>query len=237
MEDSEPKPPEADQQPQNAGRPLGAFLVFLVVMFAIHVAFCWRLTAYYPNSWLRESQEQTVLAMYRLAERLEQYRKEHGVFPDCLDKLFTEQDRSASMKKYDLSDGWKHPLFYTTDGRNWQIYSLGSDGRPGGAGIERDIYCNNEMFVAGTIKQAAKHLTPTLRQIFTSEFWRDMTFFFSGPIFSLLILSVSYLKPLWKLQAEQRWREAAPYWIGLLFGMTVLVWFFAMIAMIPAARK
>ncbi|MDR1963897.1 MAG: type II secretion system protein GspG [Planctomycetaceae bacterium] len=164
-----------------------AFFFFLLVIVSAHIGFCLAWT-YHPKSWIRSPQEKTVRNIQYLAQQLEKYRNENKVFPDQLETLFTERENIEFIRKYNMSDGWLQFLIYSTDGNSWQLLSYGSDGKPGGVGIEIDILCNDKMYTAGTIRNACQNLYPTMQQILDGG-WIGKTV--SG--FFLLVLALSIL--------------------------------------------
>ena len=81
-----------------------------------------------------------------LVAKVEQYRMETGQVPSSLDALVTNPGASGWLGPYvrkaeDLQDPWKHPIQIRTPGANgeFELVSLGSDGKPGGDSTAADI--------------------------------------------------------------------------------------------------
>ena len=244
MEESEPKPLEADPQTpsQSTGRPLCTLLVFLVVMFAIHVAFCWWHT-YNDRSWIRDPQTKTIWTIESLARRLAKYHEANGRFPEQLEALFAEQEDLDYVKKYELSDGWKRPLDYITDGQTWKLSSNGSDGQPGGVGVETDICFINTMFVKRgayrVFEPSPQIIPPTLKQIFVKEFFHFVLYGFVT-VLTYLAMTVGWLFILSLFVSKKQLIGCLFEKWGIILALVCLLflnYMAAMIAMIPAARK
>jgi hypothetical protein len=70
----------------------------------------------------------------RFRYTLEEYAKEHGRYPDSLKDAFpTDTDFSA------LVDPWNNPYQYVRKGKDYRVFSLGRDGKPGGVGLDADF--------------------------------------------------------------------------------------------------
>ena len=105
-------------------------------------------TAYYcawknlRGYWtLRDLQELTERELDRLQERVEAHRAAAGRLPAALTELkdleaygFRVDDRHQPV------DIWDNPFRYEVDGDGYELYSLGRDGRPGGNGLDGDLY-------------------------------------------------------------------------------------------------
>ncbi len=81
-----------------------------------------------------------------LAAKVEQYRMDTGQIPSSLDALVTNPGASGWLGPYvrkteDLQDAWRRPIQIRTPGANgeFELVSLGSDGKPGGESTAADI--------------------------------------------------------------------------------------------------
>ena len=91
---------------------------------------------------LAKSQIQT------LAGKVENFQLDTGKLPSKLDELVTEPAGSSGWlgpyaKPAELNDPWGHPIDYKVpgeDGKEFDLSSLGKDGRPGGSSYDADIH-------------------------------------------------------------------------------------------------
>jgi general secretion pathway protein G len=81
-----------------------------------------------------------------LAAKVEQYRMDTGQVPSSLEALVNNPGASGWLGPYvrkieDLQDPWKRPIQIRTPGTNgeFELVSLGSDGKPGGDSTAADI--------------------------------------------------------------------------------------------------
>jgi hypothetical protein len=74
--------------------------------------------------------------LLELAIDIESYRKEFGHLPSTLNDL---TNITGGIGLSNFSDGWEHPLVYSTEGTNYLIKSFGRDGKPGGKGLDCDV--------------------------------------------------------------------------------------------------
>jgi general secretion pathway protein G len=81
-----------------------------------------------------------------LAAKVEQYRMDTGQVPSNLEALVTNPGASGWLGPYvrkveDLQDPWKRPIQIRTPGASgeFELVSLGSDGKPGGESTAADI--------------------------------------------------------------------------------------------------
>jgi hypothetical protein len=76
----------------------------------------------------------------RIKYILEKTHKEKGRFPGSLAELKDPLDEYLSPDRPgEYFDPWKHPYEYRSDGQSYTLRSLGLDGKPGGAGLARDV--------------------------------------------------------------------------------------------------
>lgn len=92
------------------------------------------------NVRLAETQLET------LASKVEQYRMDTGQLPASLEALVSNPGVNGWLGPYvrkaeDLQDPWKRPIQIRSPGRNgeFELVSLGSDGKPGGDSTAADI--------------------------------------------------------------------------------------------------
>jgi general secretion pathway protein G len=81
-----------------------------------------------------------------LAGKIEQYELDVGALPQSLEDLVRQPGGSTSWlgpyaKADELKDPWQRPIEYRVPGAEgrFDLISLGSDGQPGGEGVNRDI--------------------------------------------------------------------------------------------------
>ena len=71
----------------------------------------------------------------RLAQRIEIYRGETGLYPDAaVWSLWV-----SGVDAQSFQDPWQHPYLYNVDSRAFSIATYGSDGRPGGRWQNKDV--------------------------------------------------------------------------------------------------
>jgi len=81
-----------------------------------------------------------------LEKALDQYRLDTRHYPQALEALTTKPDSEANwsgpyLKKSVQNDPWGRPYVYRVPGSKseYDLYSLGRDGKPGGTGEDADI--------------------------------------------------------------------------------------------------
>ncbi len=85
-----------------------------------------------------------------IARALESYRLDNGAYPSAASGLAALRSRPANQPRWNGPylqkdvplDPWGNPYVYrpvAANGRDFELYSLGRDGRPGGAGDNADI--------------------------------------------------------------------------------------------------
>lgn len=95
----------------------------------------------------------TKIQMSNLDGRLKEFRRKCGFFPSTeqgLEALVTKPVGGRECKDYPQNgfvednqvpkDPWDHDFVYESDGKTFNIYSLGPDGEAGGTGTDADIY-------------------------------------------------------------------------------------------------
>jgi hypothetical protein len=82
-----------------------------------------------------DQQGKTRTQLEWMNQGLLRFRQEHGRWPDTLEELGL-----ALAEQPPWLDQWQHPLLYEFRNGEPVIISLGRDGRPGGAGANRDLF-------------------------------------------------------------------------------------------------
>jgi general secretion pathway protein G len=98
------------------------------------------------------SVQATKIQIKKLEERLMDFRRHCGVYPTTdqgLDALINKPTGGRECRRYQpggyISDGkvprdpWDNEYIYESDGRSFEIISLGADGMEGGEGFDSDI--------------------------------------------------------------------------------------------------
>ena len=83
---------------------------------------------------------------------LQAYRRQHGAFPETLEKLGYDEHTNFA-----LADAFGQPLHYQTDGQQFELVAFGNDGQPGGAGLDADVTADHDVIVYFARK---KEMTP-----------------------------------------------------------------------------
>lgn len=79
-----------------------------------------------------------------IGAKVEAYQMDTGAFPSALSEMVEDLNTEGWQGPYarvaDLRDPWGRPFFYRVeaDGAAFQLFSLGRDGRLGGADEDRD---------------------------------------------------------------------------------------------------
>lgn len=85
-----------------------------------------------------------------ISNALELYRLDNSHYPSTdqgLEALVTKPSGYPEPKHWNSEgylkkvpvDPWGEPYIYINEGRNYEIYSLGADGKEGGEGVDADI--------------------------------------------------------------------------------------------------
>lgn len=87
---------------------------------------------------------QAKIQMGQIANALSMYYNDCGKYPQSLDGLVKQDANCANwgpepyLKKEPV-DPWQHPYVYEVNGADFNLKSLGRDGREGGSGYDADI--------------------------------------------------------------------------------------------------
>lgn len=105
------------------------------------------------NSYVEGQVNSTKIQMSNLEGRLKEFRRKCGFYPTTeqgLEALVTKPTGGRECKDYPQNgfidgdqvpkDPWDHDFIYDSDGKNYNISSLGGDGEPGGDGGDADIF-------------------------------------------------------------------------------------------------
>ena len=95
----------------------------------------------------RARTQEAKIRLLNLAGQVEMYRAETNKYPDSLQDLVkqpagNDKWNGPYAKQEDLKDAWGHEYRYTlpgTNGRKFDLVSLGADGKDGGDGEDKDI--------------------------------------------------------------------------------------------------
>ncbi len=114
-----------------------AFLVFVITYLASWVAI--------GNATAMDYQPivRTEGTMHFIHSALLEFEKANGEYPESLEELAgleLEYGIFPSDDPYVLRDGWAHPLCYVKTNGEFVLNSFGRDGKPGGVGLDADIY-------------------------------------------------------------------------------------------------
>ena len=109
---------------------LTAAMVFVTTCLASWVAM--------RNSMLMDSQ--TIYMNWGMVQGtqsyLTQYAREHGEYPETLSELDLPSEHLSDATR----DPWGNPLEYSKTDNGFRLASLGRDGKPGGQGLDADVY-------------------------------------------------------------------------------------------------
>jgi len=85
--------------------------------------------------------------VHNLSGRLEEYAIDNGSAPDRLEDLMAKPGNARNWngpyaKEKDLQDAWGHAFIYQKPGQHgdYDLTSLGADGKDGGDGFNKDIH-------------------------------------------------------------------------------------------------
>jgi len=112
---------------------LCGFAVFLILILA----------AWYnlrgEQNMCRNQYETRLFGLRKLQAQLVDYRESHGILPDNLGDI---PDAHAMLQQpgEPLLDSWGNPFQYRRDGETFELFSYGRDGKPGGVGLDADLY-------------------------------------------------------------------------------------------------
>lgn len=83
----------------------------------------------------------------QLAGKIEEFAIDNGSAPDRIEELVTKSGNARNWngpyaKESELQDPWHHPFVYVKPGTHgdYDLSSLGADGKDGGEGFNKDIH-------------------------------------------------------------------------------------------------
>jgi general secretion pathway protein G len=148
-------------------------------------------------------QRQTRIMVASLTGQLHEYHAEHGEWPESICELHEDWCHEG----HELGDAWERPFVYSVHDDGVELYSLGRDGRPGGIGLDADLYGDRRNDEAARLP---------FRQFFHETETRGNR----GPCMMIaLIAAVQYLS----LQIYERPAASAGRRQGILLALGVIV--------------
>lgn len=133
---------------------VAAVLATIVLVFVLsYLAAC-------VAAWPFATSEMTVMNndFLMISSALAAFAKAHGGYPESLDELAgIEEGRHLFDETGRLRyvDPWRNPYQYERTERDYRLYSLGRDGKPGGEGLDADLEYDPRSYVS---------VKPTFRQ-------------------------------------------------------------------------
>jgi general secretion pathway protein G len=134
--------------PDNAGFTLTEMLV-VIALIALIGTFA---TSQIINRFQQAKVEATKIQIRQLGSILDTFKLQCGFYPtqdQGLDALVHKPTGGRECKNYDPEgyikegkvpkDAWDNDFLYFSDGNTYEIRSLGSDGKEGGEGFDKDI--------------------------------------------------------------------------------------------------
>jgi general secretion pathway protein G len=105
-------------------------------------AFVCAWAAYGDYDCFRRQQWMTQQILEELHQQIEKHREMTGTLPTSLMELAAVKKREVPIDEYDgyPIDVWGWHLQYHRNGNDFELFSLGADGQPGGVGLDADLY-------------------------------------------------------------------------------------------------
>lgn len=126
----------------NAGLTLVEILIAITLIAIVGTLAFTNLTGYLNEGKIKTAKTK----INEIESVLVDYQRQCGKFPPTLDALMNKQDdcpdypEGGFVKKADFKmDPWNREFSYTSDGNDYEIKSLGADGKEGGDGVNKDI--------------------------------------------------------------------------------------------------
>ncbi|MBY0457808.1 MAG: type II secretion system protein GspG [Gemmataceae bacterium] len=92
----------------------------------------------HPN--YRWTEIMTQSSLDDIQKAVEEHRQVTGRLPASLSEMPSLKDRHGTDADGRFVDLWGHPFRYQVEGEDFTLCSFGRDGRPGGDGLDADIY-------------------------------------------------------------------------------------------------
>lgn len=230
-------PEDSDKQVERKSRSVILFNLFAVLFttFAVAAVYwgtCFRF-ACDLGSKTRVRQVSTLNNISYIAGKLETYRKEHEFYPDSFSDT---QD-----VEWPTGDGWRNPMVYTSDGRFWEIRSLGADGKEGGIGLNTDIVVNDRMYEEKTAKDAVADAVPTFAEIgrsFLDDSYGNaqLTYGILLPVCIFLVMCYFFFLGIFPIGRSMRHEEVIIITLGMIIASSLFAAFLAFFHSIPSGH-
>lgn len=142
-----------------------ALLSGLIVAAVLHLSAWYNLR---DATTICRRQGYTRMKLSSTGRVLEEYHQQHGDYPESLQSYddYREakkaEDKNAYVPGIVLEDEWGRPFQYTVDKNRLTLSSFGRDGRPGGIGLDADLYhdARNHEETLATFRQFFKETDP-----------------------------------------------------------------------------
>lgn len=131
--------------PSGASRSQGFSLIEILVVMALIGIVIALVASRIGDGAVRGKVNATKIAIDSLSGKIETYALDNGGPPSSLQDLLAKPGTADNWngpyaKEKDLKDPWQHPFVYSVPGSksggDYDIYSLGPDGREGGEGLK-----------------------------------------------------------------------------------------------------
>lgn len=159
---------------------LASLLCGLSIFVILNLAAWWNLRG---EMYVCGRQSGTRLRMAFLAKDIQEYIEKTGSPPAELADL---DDRPPEY----LQDLWGRNLLYTRTNNSFELYSLGRDGKPGGIGLDGDLYSD---------RRNEANTLATFRQYFTETDLHEVNnrnFLSAGAVAGILVAVSGFLESM-----------------------------------------
>ncbi len=130
----------------------GFTLTEMLIVIAIIALIGTLVTGQVFNRYNKARSEATKVQIRQIGTILDQYRLDCGFYPNSdqgLEALIEPPTSGPKCKSYDPEgyikdhkvpkDGFDNAFQYSSDGKSYEIRSLGQDGKEGGEGLDKDL--------------------------------------------------------------------------------------------------
>jgi len=133
--------------PRAARHARGFTLIEIVVVIALIATIMTIVAGRIMGNQKRAEYKLAQTQLQTLSGKIEQYQADVGRLPETLDNLVhAPANANGWLGPYsrdeELQDPWHHPIEYRRpgdEGRQYQLTSLGADGKTGGEGVDKDM--------------------------------------------------------------------------------------------------